>query len=110
MKTHASDADTIDASSIVRLSDGAPGAAAADDGGVDALRRARSFAEPLLAGQRLDTGEGALAHADGVAAILQGIGAAPSMRAAAYLVYAGDFLQRPEEVVNKAFGPSYATW
>ncbi|MBN8491177.1 MAG: bifunctional (p)ppGpp synthetase/guanosine-3',5'-bis(diphosphate) 3'-pyrophosphohydrolase, partial [Burkholderiales bacterium] len=69
---------------------------------------ARSFAEPLLAGQALDTGEDALAHADGVAAILEGIGAAPSMRAAAYLVYAGDFLQRPDEVVSKAFGASYA--
>ena len=88
------------ASPIVRLAD------AGDD--ADALRRARAFAEPLLAGQRLDTGEDALAHADGVAAILQGIGAAPSMRAAAYLVYAGDYLQRPEEVVSKAFGESYA--
>jgi GTP pyrophosphokinase len=88
------------ASPIVRLAD------AGDD--ADALRRARAFAEPLLTGQRLDTGEDALAHADGVAAILQGIGAAPSMRAAAYLVYAGDFLQRPEEVVSKAFGESYA--
>ena len=48
-----------------------------------------AFAEPLLTGQRLDTGEDAWSHADGVAAILQGIGAAPSMRAAAYLVYAG---------------------
>jgi GTP pyrophosphokinase len=88
------------ASPIVRLAD------AGDD--ADALRRARAFAEPLLAGQLLDTGEDALAHADGVAAILQGIGAAPPMRAAAYLVYAGDFLQRPEEVVSKAFGESYA--
>jgi GTP pyrophosphokinase len=88
------------ASPIVRLAD------AGDD--ADALRRVRAFAEPLLAGQQLDTGEDALAHADGVAAILQGIGAAPSMRAAAYLVYAGDFLQRPEEVVAKAFGESYA--
>ena len=70
--------------------------------------RARAFAEPLLAGQLLDTGEDALAHADGVAAMLQAIGAAPTMRAAAYLVYAGDYLQRPEEVVAKAFGPSYA--
>jgi len=52
------------------------------------LQRARAFAEPLLAGQLLDTGEDALAHADAVAAILQGIGAAPAMRAAAYLVYA----------------------
>ena len=89
-----------EASPIVRLADAGHDA--------DALRRARAFAEPLLTGQRLDTGEDALAHADGVAAILQGIGAAPSMRAAAYLVYAGDYLQRPEEVVSKAFGASYA--
>ncbi len=73
------------------------------------LLRARAFAEPLLSGQALDTGEDALAHADGVASILQGIGAAPSMRAAAYLVYAGDFLNKPEEVVAKAFGASHAS-
>jgi GTP pyrophosphokinase len=74
-----------------------------------ALARARAFAEPLLAGRELDTSEDALAHADGVAAILQHVGAAPSMRAAAYLVYAADFLQRPEEVVATAFGESYAS-
>ena len=79
------------------------------DAGAAALVRARTFAEPLLAGHALDTGEDALAHADGVAAILAAIGAAPSMQAAAYLVYAGDWLQRPEEVVAKAFGPSYAS-
>jgi GTP pyrophosphokinase len=73
------------------------------------LVRARAFAEPLLSGQALDTGEDALAHADGVASVLQGIGAAPSMRAAAYLVYAGDFLNKPEEVVAKAFGASHAS-
>jgi GTP pyrophosphokinase len=73
------------------------------------LVRARAFAEPLLSGQPLDTGEDALAHADGVAAILKGIGAAPSMRAAAYLVYAGDYLNKPEETVAKAFGPSHAS-
>jgi len=73
-----------------------------------ALQRARAFAEPLLAGHVLDTGEPALAHADGVAAILEGIGAAPTLRAAAYLVYASDFLQRPEEMVRNAFGESYA--
>jgi len=103
MKTRAASATTrpeAEASPIVRLAD------VGDD--ADALRRARAFAEPLLAGQVLDTGEDAMAHADGVAAILQGIGAAPSMRAAVYLVYAGDFLQRPEEVVSKAFGESYA--
>jgi GTP pyrophosphokinase len=77
--------------------------------GDDALRRARAFAEPLLAGQLLDTGEDALEHADGVAMVLRDIGAAPSMQAAAYLVYAGDYLSRPEEMVNRAFGPSYAS-
>ncbi len=74
----------------------------------DPVQRARAFAEPLLAGQPLDTGEDALGHADGVAAVLRGIGAAPPLVAAAYLVYAGDYLQRPEEVVRKAFGDSHA--
>lgn len=74
-----------------------------------AVARARAFAEPLLAGRPLDTGEDALAHADGVAAILAGIGAAPTMQAASYLVYAGDFLNKPEEIVAKAFGESYAS-
>ena len=71
--------------------------------------RARAFAEPLLSGQLLDTGEEALGHADGVVAILAAIGAAPSMQAAAYLVYAGDYLNKPEEIVAKAFGASYAS-
>jgi len=95
---------------IVQLLDlrgGAPTAAPADEAAD--LVRARAFAGPLLEGQTFDTGEDALAHADGVAAILQGMGAAPSMQAAAYLVYAGDYLTRPEEVVTKAFGASYAS-
>ena len=77
----------------------------------DALlfERARAFAEPLLTGQQLDTGESALAHAQGVAAILRAIGAAPSMGAAAYLVYAGDYLNKPEDVVAKAFGTAQAS-
>jgi GTP pyrophosphokinase len=79
------------------------------DGGVEQVARARAFAEPLLCGQPLDTGEEALAHADGVAAILAGIGAAPAMQAASYLVYAGDYLNKPEEIVAKAFGESYAS-
>ncbi|MDY0746026.1 bifunctional (p)ppGpp synthetase/guanosine-3',5'-bis(diphosphate) 3'-pyrophosphohydrolase [Paucibacter sp. R3-3] len=76
---------------------------------VSPVQRARAFAEPLLAGQALETGEDALAHADGVAAILAGIGAAPAMQAASYLVYAGDYLNKPEEIVSKAFGESYAS-
>ena len=72
------------------------------------LARACAFAEPLLRGHALDSGEDAFAHAQGVAAILRAMGAAPSMQAAAYLVYAADFLTRPDEVVAKAFGASYA--
>lgn len=75
----------------------------------DRLERARAFAMPLLSGRRFDTGEDALQHADGVAFILRHIGAAPSMQAAVYLVYAGDFLTDPEHVVEQAFGASYAS-
>ncbi len=96
----------------MRLAQAQPSAAAAPpDHATQAqtLQRARGFAEPLLSGRVLDTGEEALSHADGVAAILSDIGAAPGLQAAAYLVYAGDFLQRPDEVVAKAFGESYAS-
>ena len=102
MKTGLADARD-EAAPIVQLAD-----VAGAEAELAPLERARAFAEPLLAGRTLDTGEDAFAHAEGVAAILQGIGAAPSMRAAAYLVYAGDFLHKPEEVVAKAFGESYA--
>ena len=102
------------AAAIVRLAEAeaqAAGSAGAADAAHEASapERARAFAEPLLAAQRLDTGENALEHADGVAHILGDIGAAPALRAAAYLVYAGDYLQRPEEVVTQAFGASYAS-
>lgn len=73
-----------------------------------ALDMAQAFARPLLAGRSLDTGEEAWSHACGVAQILKSLGAGPAMQAAAFLVYAGDFLQRPQETVAKAFGESYA--
>jgi GTP pyrophosphokinase len=104
MKTGVLDAPT-EAAPIVQLLDEHPDAAAE----ASQLVRARAFAEPLLDGQALDTGEDALAHADAVAMILQGIGAAPAMRAAVYLVYAGDYLSKPDEVIGKAFGPSHAS-
>ena len=114
MKTGQSDARELGAAPIVGLLDDHAETNGGDAAAVAAaeeaqLQRARAFAEPLLGGQLLDTGEDALAHADAVAAILQGIGAAPPMRAAAYLVYAGDYLHKPEEVVAKAFGESYAS-
>lgn len=74
----------------------------------DALARARAFAEPLIAGETLDTGENTLAHADGVAAILKTMGGSEAMQAASYLVYACQHLNKPREVIAKAFGDSYA--
>lgn len=108
MKTGLQAADP-NAAPIVRLTDADVAETPVDGDSESPVQRARAFAEPLLAGQALDTGEDALEHADGVSDILRGIGAAPSMRAAAYLVYVGDGLQKPEEVITKAFGPSYAS-
>ncbi|MBA3057592.1 MAG: bifunctional (p)ppGpp synthetase/guanosine-3',5'-bis(diphosphate) 3'-pyrophosphohydrolase [Gammaproteobacteria bacterium] len=73
-----------------------------------ALARARAFAEPLLASETLDTGENTLAHADAVAAILKTIGGSEAMQAASYLVYACDHLNKPQEVIAKAFGDNFA--
>ncbi|ARV17538.1 GTP pyrophosphokinase [Curvibacter sp. AEP1-3] len=73
-----------------------------------ALQRARAFAEPLLATQSLDTGENVLQHADAVAAILRTIGGSEAMQAASYLVYACDHLNKPHEIIAKAFGDNFA--
>ncbi len=73
-----------------------------------ALVRARAFAEPLIASEMLDTGENILAHADGVAAILKAIGGSEAMQAATYLVHACAHLNKPQEVIAKAFGANFA--
>ena len=75
---------------------------------VHALARARAFAEPLIADELLDSGEGKLAHADAVAAILKSVGGSEAMQAASYLVYACEHLNRPQEVIAKAFGDNFA--
>jgi GTP pyrophosphokinase len=74
----------------------------------ETLVKARAFAEPLISGEMLDTGENILAHADAVAEILSGIGGSVAMQAASYLVYACPHLNKPEEVMAKAFGPQLA--
>ncbi len=74
----------------------------------DALARARAFATPLLAGETLDTGENALAHAEGVCAILRSLGSSEALQAAAYLVHTCVHLNRPQEVIAKAFGDNLA--
>ena len=71
---------------------------------VHALVRARVFADPLIAGEVLDTGENTLAHADAVCAILKVIGGSEAMQAATYLVYACEHLNKPQEVIAKSFG------
>jgi GTP pyrophosphokinase len=76
---------------------------------VHALARARAFAEPLIAGETLDSGENTLAHADAVASILRGVGGSEAMQAASYLVHACVHLNRPHEVIAKAFGENFAT-
>jgi len=86
---------------IAATSDSTPEAA-------DALVRARAFAQPLLIGETLETGENTLAHADAVSAILKGLGGSETMQAAAYLVYTCSHLNRPEEVIAKAFGDNFA--
>jgi GTP pyrophosphokinase len=73
-----------------------------------ALARARAFAEPFIAGETLDTGENTLAHADAVASILKSMGGSEAMQAASYLVYASSHLNKPHEVIAKAFGENYA--
>ena len=75
---------------------------------VNALARARAFAEPLIASEALDSGENTLAHADAVAAILKSIGGSEAMQAASYLVYSCVHLNKPEEVITKAFGANFA--
>ncbi|WP_425453163.1 RelA/SpoT family protein [Simplicispira hankyongi] len=75
----------------------------------NALVRARAFAEPLIGSELLGTGENALEHADAVAAILKGIGGSEPMQAAAYLVHTCPHLNRPREVIAKAFGDNFAT-
>jgi GTP pyrophosphokinase len=72
------------------------------------LARARAFAEPLIADEKLDTGENTLAHADAVAGIVAKMGGSEAMQAASYLVYACQHLNRPQEVIAKVFGDNFA--
>ncbi len=72
------------------------------------LDRARAFAEPLLVGEFLSTGESTWSHAQSVAELIGSLGGALSLQAASYLVYACEHLSKPHEVLTKAFGEPYA--
>ena len=75
----------------------------------DDLQRSAAFAEPLLAHQRLASGEKALDHARAMAGIVADIGGSTAMQSACYLVYAAEYLTQPREVIAKAFGEVHAT-
>src|SRR6478609_10959628 len=103
MKSHS--AELVEAAAVPELVAAAEQALPQQ---ANALARARAFAEPLIAGETLDTGENTLVHADAVAEILKSMGGSEAMQAASYLVYACAYLNKPQEVIAKAFGDSYA--
>lgn len=74
------------------------------DGALARARLRRTAADRRDAGY----GENTLAHADAVSAILKNLGGSETMQAAAYLVYTCAHLNRPEEVIAKAFGDNFA--
>ena len=90
------------------LTTGAAQGDSAQAQGAALLARARAFAEPLLTAQQLDTGENALAHADAVVAILHSLGGSADLKAATYLVYTCEHLNKPQELIAKAFGDGFA--
>ena len=83
-------------------------ATAATEWAQGTLEHARSFARALVESEQLDTGENIWQHADATAALLAEIGGSEEMQAASYLVYACAQLNKPEEVLTKAFGESLA--
>jgi GTP pyrophosphokinase len=82
--------------------------ALAGGGEAGLLARARSFAQPLLASEALGSSENTLQHAHAVADILRGLGASESLQAAIYLVHCCEHLNKPEEVLAKAFDEGLA--
>ena len=72
------------------------------------LERARAFAEPFLSTQQLDNGENCLVHADALAVLVKSLGASDDMQAASYLAFACEHLNKPQELIEKAFGAGHA--
>lgn len=72
------------------------------------VARARAFVEPLISGMTLPSGEDSMMHADAVVKILKDLQSSDSLQAAAYLIYAVEHIQRPKEILEKAFGDSMA--
>ena len=75
---------------------------------IDVLLRAQDFARPLISGELLSSGENTWDHAHAVAQLVASLGGAVSLQAASYLVYACEHLNKPMEVITKAFGEPFA--
>jgi len=82
----------------------------ADAGGPAAfdLPRTRELVEPLYQDRALRTGEPFLAHAEGIAAIVEPLRPDPDLLAAAYLFGVYDVLREPDEWLRARFGAGVA--
>ena len=76
---------------------------------ISTLERAKNFAQPFLVNATLETGENAWLHAQAVSHILFDIGGSEVMQAASYLVYTSEHLNKPLDVIGKAFDDNLAT-
>ncbi len=72
------------------------------------VEKARQLAQTLAGDHLLDTGESALAHADGVTQQLRALGADEAVQAVSYLIASWRALKDPEETTRKQFGPEIA--
>jgi len=68
----------------------------------------RALVEPLYAGKSLRTGESFIAHADGIAAIVDTLRPDPDLLAAAHLFGVYDVLREPDDWLRSRFGPGVA--
>ena len=85
---------------------GVQGGSAVQDSGKQVCESARQFAEPLLVGLRLPSGESRLVHADAVVGQLTVIGASADMQAAVYLAHCCALLNQPKDTLNSLFSES----
>ena len=74
----------------------------------EGLETTRAFVAPLIAGERLISGEDVLTHVDAMVRILDLYGANYDLQMAAYLCYAAGNFNRPRELFCKRFGEPLA--
>ena len=80
-----------------------------DEADAQVVRKAWEFAEALYGSARLSSGEEMVAHALGIARILDAVRADAAARAAGLLFAAAEELARPEAQLKEIFGDEIAT-